>query len=178
MNTSSIGIAHGLITMILIGVACVTTQASELNKNSLEHALRSTKTPAEVQTAIKDLGAYTGADKAKVLAKRIGKDNVTYFLLTAKEGSLKGKDLRIKGNASERAMTMMKKLAKDWCFVTMNDIQNLAVGSKTGSFFVNNECLRGFFVFEMDDQGNVTKLAIPRLGSRTMKGAKTIFSKK
>ncbi len=162
---------------IILCLASWHAQAVELNKRSLKHALTSKKTPAEVQKALKDLAAY-GKDKASILAKRIGTDNLTYFLLSAKEGALKGMDLRFKGELNKRAMTMMNKLVKDGCFITMADVRRLVVGPKTGSFFVNNECLRGTILFRMDTNGNLTKMVIPRMGSKSMKGGTIIFEKK
>ena len=151
---------------------------AELNKTSLEHALRSAKTDAEVQKVIRGLAAFTGSAKEAVLAKAIGKDNLTYFMLTTKTEALKGLELRVKGTRGQQDITLLTKLVKDWCFVTMSDVKRLATGAKTGSFFIDNECLRGSIVFEMDKNGAITKMVIPRLGSKSMKGGKVVFEKK
>lgn len=163
--------------IILSTFLCLSIQAVEVDKQSLKNALMSSKTAAEVQKAMKELTSYTGSDKDKLLAKRIGKDNLTYFFLNLKEDGLKGYDLTIKGAPEQRSMSIFKKLFKDWYFINLKDVKNLKVEGDTGSFKVDNEILKGSLILRLNDKGQIIKMVIPKEGSKSIKDGKTVFTK-
>lgn len=161
--------------VIILTFLCLNIQAGEVDKQSLKNALMSAKTAAEVQKAMKELTSYTGADKSKLLAKHIGTENLTYFFLNLKEGGLKGYDLIIKGTPEQRGMVIFKKLFKDWSFINLKEVQNLQISGKTGSFKVDNDFMKGTFLFEIDGKGKITKLIIPKTSSKSIKEGLKIF---
>ena len=152
-----------LFTLLFL-VSCSSTPE---NKDFLKPALYSNASPETVKEAVTDMGRRFGSLKM-TLEKKIGKENLTYFVLTSSLASMKDHDILFRGRPQDKYKNVVARITKELTFAKLDEIINFRMdGDNKGSFMVDNECMKARFLFEKS--GNtLTRLAISKRGSNNI----------